>query len=316
MGCGKSKHAVETATTVVKSSTHADGTKQTTATTKTAKETSESSLMQKQVQTKCLSIEDEKKEATIPKVDPCDVVKTEDVALTLGESIEKSADDVKVKESDPTDNVVPALIENAGKAVEVVEDDEKVKDLGSSDATVVNTDNVIPTSSNDDVGITKVVKEDEGNKESTLKADTTTKIDNLPPVEELKTKEFNQTYDNKTKTEFMTPTSEDVVGAFEVGKGSTEVKDSNEESIVTAISDEKPMITIDSSSNPKDNNLKVEEKKPVSLAVESTKVEAKKEEDLKVKVDMTKAKITPATETEKVSTASKANVEEAQEKEP
>ncbi|KAI3821932.1 hypothetical protein L1987_09508 [Smallanthus sonchifolius] len=297
MGCGKSKHAVETATTVVKSSTNSDGAKETTA-TKTVKVTGDSSLLQKEVETKSAFVEDTKEKTVTTKVDPSGIV-----GPALAENVEKPAqglkEDVKVKDSNPTDNVVPT-----SAADEVVKEDEKVKDLNQADGSGVGTDNVVPTSSKDDVGITEAVKEDEGKRESTLKADTKAKTNNVPPTEEETSKESNPTNENKTKTEFMTPTSEDVGGPFEVVKGSEEVKDSKEEKTTTATSIEKPVKTIDGSSNPKDDNLKVEEQKLVALATESTKVEAKKEEDVEVtKVDIAKTKISPATETEKVPTA-------------
>ncbi|KAK9079900.1 hypothetical protein SSX86_001574 [Deinandra increscens subsp. villosa] len=284
MGCGKSKHAVETATTVVKSS---DGTKQTTTTTKTVTETADSSLIQKQVETKSLFLEDANKTTITTNVDPSGVANADP---TLGENVVEE----DVNDSNPTENVV--------------KEDEKV---GGVD----NTDNVAPTSSkDDDVGVTKVVKEDEGERESTQKAE---KADNVPPTEEEKVKESNLTKDNKTKNEFMTPTlSEDVVGPFEAGKGNKEVKDSKEENITAATSDEKPVKTTDGSSNPKDDNIKVEEQKLVAQAAESKKVEATIEDVEVTEVDIAKVKISPATETEKVPpTASKANVGEAQEKE-
>ncbi|KAK1435989.1 hypothetical protein QVD17_01763 [Tagetes erecta] len=287
MGCGKSKHAVQTATTLVKSS---DGS---TTTTKTVKETAAgSSLVQKQVETKTT------KETLTTKVDP------------NADNVLKQ--DLKVNHSDPNENA-----DGVGEAVDVVKDDEKVKDLSPADVSGV--DNVVHASSKGD---TEAVKEDEGKRESGVKEDNKTKTDNVvPPTEEdVKMKETNVTKDNKTKAEFMTPTSEDVVGPFEVVKGD-EAKDSKEENKTTVTSDVK---TIDGSSNPKGDNLKVDEQKLVANSVESTKVETKKAsnhhflfEDVEVtKADIAKAKISPATETEKVPIAKEASVAiVAQEKE-
>ncbi|KAM0046494.1 hypothetical protein Hdeb2414_s0009g00316991 [Helianthus debilis subsp. tardiflorus] len=313
MGCGKSKHAVETATTITKS-TNSDGTKQTTTATatKTVKETTTgSSLIQKEAETKSLSVEDTDKKPVN------DVGKTDNEAPTLAEKVEKPAEglkDVKVKDSNPTENAAPTSAENAGKAEEVVRGEEKVNGLGQADAN--NVSNAVPTSSKDDVATTEVVKEDEGKREPTLKADNNAKTANVVPIEENKMKESNLTKDNLTKTEFLTPTlSEDVVGPFEVTKGDGEIKDSKKET-VTATSDEKPLKTIDAPSNPKDDdNHKVKEQKLVVKASESTKVEAKKDAAVTGK-DIAKAKITVATETEKVSTANGANVAETQEKKP
>lgn len=270
MGCGKSKHAVETATTLVKSS---DG----STTTKTVKETAGSSLVQKEVETKTLRVEDTKKETITTKVDPNGVATTDNVGVEVAPTLSENGDkpDVQVKDSETNENPVPTLADGVGKAVDFVKEDEKVKDLSPADVSGVNTDNVVPASSKVDVGTTKVVKEDEGKRESTLKEDNKAKTDNVPPTEEVKMKEPNVIKDNKTKTEFMTPTSEDVVGPFEVVKGD-EAKDSKEENKSTATSDEKPVKTIDGSSNPKDDNLKVEEHKLVANTVESTKVETKK----------------------------------------
>ncbi|XP_035831553.1 uncharacterized protein LOC110910070 isoform X2 [Helianthus annuus] len=307
MGCGKSKHAVETATTITKS-TNSDGTKQTTTATatKTVKETTTgSSLIQKEADTKSLRVEDTDKKP-VNNVDKTD-----------NEKVEKPAEglkDVKVKDSDPAENAAPTSAENAGKAEEVVRGEEKVNGLGQADAN--NVSNVVPTSSKDDVATTEVVKEDEGKREPTLKADNNAKTANVVPIEENKMKESNLTKDNLTKTEFLTPTlSEDVVGPFEVTKGDGEIKDSKKETI-PATSDEKPVKTIDAPSNPNDDNHKVKEQKLVVKASESTKVEAKKEDAAVTEKDIAKAKISVATETEKVSTANGAKVAETQEKKP
>ncbi|KAI7744469.1 hypothetical protein M8C21_024461 [Ambrosia artemisiifolia] len=316
MGCGKSKHAVETATTVIKS-TNIDGTKQTTTATatKTIKETTTgSSLIQKETETKSLCIEDTNKK---PVADSS-VDKTNNAALTLAENVEKSAadvfkEDLKVKDSNATDNVAPILVENAGKAEEDVIGDEKVNGLSPVEANDVS--NVVPTSSIDDVVTTEVVTEDEEKRESTPEVDNEAKIGNVVPLDEDKMKESYLLKDNISKTEFLTPTlSEDVVGPFGTVKGDEEVNDSEEETIITETSDERHVTAIDGSSNPKDDNLIVEEQMLVAQASESIKVEANKDDVAVTEVDI-KAKISTATETE-VPTANGANATLTQEKEP
>ncbi|XP_076924041.1 uncharacterized protein LOC143586363 [Bidens hawaiensis] len=275
MGCGKSKHAVETATTVIKS-TNSYGTKHTATATRTVKETTTgSSLIQKE----SLHVEDIN--TSYPSA----------VASTLALENLQPEDDVKVNDSNPTDNAAPT-------SAEVVRGDEKVNDSSPTDGSIVST--VVPTSSKDDVGTPEVVKGDEGKRESALTADTNAKTDNVVPAEQDKTKESNLTTDNKTKNEFLTPTlSEEVVGPFDVAKGNEEVKDSK---------DEKHVNTGD---GPKEQELVVQ-------ASESTKVQVKKDEEAVevTETDIVKAKISVPTETEKATTTSEPNVAETREKKP
>lgn len=284
MGCGKSKHAVETANTVVKS-TNSDCTKE-TSTTKTITEKGDA-VIQKEVETKSVFVQDTKRETAKTKIDPSDVTyKTHNVAPKSAENIEKATElfkeEEKIKDSNPTDvgnanNVTPSSTENTGKSIEVIEEDEKVKDLNPTAARDANTNNMIAPLSKDDVGTPKVLKKDEEKVGSTLIADNETKTEKVPPTEEGETKESKLTKDNMTKTEFMTPTlSEDVVGPFEVVKENEEVRDSKEDNVESEITNEKFVKTINNSSNTKDDNLKVKEQKVVAPAVESTKVETKK----------------------------------------
>nr|XP_043614177.1 uncharacterized protein LOC122586136 [Erigeron canadensis] len=325
MGCGKSKHAVETATTVLRKS---DGGKETHITTKTVTEKGDASLVQ-QVETKSSVDEDTKNETTITKVDTIGVANTDKAAPVSGDNVGKVTEvvkeDEKVKDTNPTHvnnattkNVVPTSSKDDVSATKVVKGEEK-KEANLVTDNEAKLDKVSPTLSKDDVGVTEVVNEDNEQKEPKQQiTHDEIKIDSVPPIEAVETKESSLTKENNVKTEFMTPrTGEDVVEATEVVKGDAEIKDTKEEIIESVISSDKSVETVDDSSNFKDTSPKVEEQMVVVPAVESAEVEPTEEEDVKVtKVDLANVETSIATEPEKVSRLNEASVAETTEKKP
>ncbi|GJT71292.1 hypothetical protein Tco_1030578 [Tanacetum coccineum] len=284
MGCGKSKHAVETATTVIKS-TKSDGGKE-TRTTKTVTEKGDALVEQHEVETKSLVVEDTKKETVTTKIDPNGVANIANVAPTLGENVGTGAQVVKedesTKDSNPSNandaNVGLTLDQNVGKVAEVVKENENVKDSHSTDTNDAKSDNVIPTQSKDDVRVTEVVTKDQENKESNLVTDKEAKTDNVTAKRLEEIKMSNIPKDN-VKNEFMTPTlSEDVVDPMtKVFKDDVMVKDLKKENIQSAIpDDEESANSINDSSNPiDDDSPKAEEQEVVSPTVDVTDVETK-----------------------------------------
>ncbi|XP_071701543.1 uncharacterized protein [Rutidosis leptorrhynchoides] len=250
MGCGKSKHAVETATTITKSS-KSDGGKE-THTTKTVTEKGDASVVQHEVETTSRVVEDTKKEIKTTKIEPGGVVNTGNVATVSGDSI--------------------------GNAVDVVKEDDKVKDLDSTRVHDTTTnDNVAPTTpvieekkepkpiadneaKTDNAGTMKVVKEDEPKKESDKK-----KTDNVAPVEVKGTRETKLAKDNNVKAEFMTPRMDE-----EVAKDDVEVKDLEEEEIADLISKKST------------ETITIADQEVVDSVVDSPIEETDKEEDVEV----------------------------------
>ncbi|KAI3522362.1 hypothetical protein L1887_00084 [Cichorium endivia] len=207
MGCGKSKHAVVTATTIVKSTKSDDGKE--TRTTKTVTEKGDTISVQ-QVETTSSVVEDTKTETTTTKRDPIGTVSVgASVAPTLTDK-EVAKEDEKVNDAAPIDDV---------DDVKGVKEDEEVKDSNPT-----NTNDVVPTL---DEGVIEDVKEDGKKKESTTTDEKEAKIENVAPTlmenvmestlvvkDNKKLKEFKEdtTYETPMKTteefpntEFATP---------------------------------------------------------------------------------------------------------------
>nr|KAJ0201774.1 hypothetical protein LSAT_V11C600304990 [Lactuca sativa] len=159
MGCGKSKHAVVTETTIVKSTKSDDGKE--TRKTKTVTEKGDSMSVQ-EVETTTSVVEDTKKETTTTKVDPIGTANVgASVAPTLADE-EVAKEDEKVTDVAPTDDVDDVM--------KAVKEDEEVKNLDTTDA--------VPTSNE---VCTEVVKDDK-KKESTMIDEKEAKKDNATPT--------------------------------------------------------------------------------------------------------------------------------------
>ncbi|KAI3707288.1 hypothetical protein L6452_25675 [Arctium lappa] len=315
MGCGKSKHAVVTSTSVVKSM-RSDGGKE-TKTTKTVTDKGDSSLVH--VETKSLVVEDSKKETVTTKIEPPadnNVVGTKNVAPT---SVDNDAGARKVPEA-PTsgDNNVgatkvadaPTLVDNDVGATKVADaptsvdnnvgatktaETGKIKDCSPKD---INDSKNRDVASKDIVGVTEVVKEDEQKNESNLKDNHEA---NVAPTRDEKIK----VSDNEAKTEVAVEAK-----ATEVVEENAKVTDSKEEEEEAKgeTIDKKHAKTIDDSSNPDKNIMKVEDRKDVAPAEESTKVETKKEEDVEViGADIVNTETSLAAEPEKAPDAKEAS---------
>ncbi|KAL4592939.1 hypothetical protein LXL04_005947 [Taraxacum kok-saghyz] len=154
MGCGKSKHAVVTETTIVKSTKSDDGKE--TRKTKTVTEKGDSISVQ-EVETTSSVVEDTKKETTTTKIDP-----TGTAAANVGVSAAPTSadEDQEVHDVVPTDDV---------DVVKAVKEDEDVKDS----IMAKTTDKV--SGSNDGV------KDDE-KKESTTTDEKEVKTENVAPT--------------------------------------------------------------------------------------------------------------------------------------